>query len=208
MRSKLTIVGCGWHAHVAAELAELTHNYSSIEFLDTDWPMKKIWGDWPVVGGLEDLKQDLSSLGGEYFVAMGDNKLRVELCHRIVENGGVLSTLIHPNAFVSPRTRLQRGTVICAGAIVQPYTQIGIGCIVNTGATVDHHCELSDGVHLSPGVHLSGNVRIGARTWLGTGTCVRDKLTIGADIVVGMGSVVVRDLPEVGVYFGFPLQKK
>lgn len=208
MSARLTIVGCGWHAHIVAELAELTANYAQIQFLDRDWPAKTVWGDWPVVGGFEVLKQDLSRVKDVYFVALGDNNARLTLCRQIVESGGTLATLIHPKAFVSPRARLQPGTLICAGAIVQTYACVGMGCIVNTAAAVEHHCELSDGVHLSPGVYLSGNVFVGERTWLGTGVCVRDKLSIGADITIGVGSVVVKDLTEAGVYFGSPLRNK
>jgi sugar O-acyltransferase (sialic acid O-acetyltransferase NeuD family) len=172
--------------------------------LDRDWPTKSAWGDWPVVGGFNVLEHDLSGPTDEFIVALGDNGARVALCAQIVENGGKLATLIHPHAFVSPRARLQPGTVICAGAIVQPYVSIGMGCIVNTSATVDHHCELAEGVHLSPGVHLSGNVRIGKWTWLGTGASVRDKLTIGDNITIGVGSVVVKDICEAGIYSGVP----
>lgn len=207
MNQKLTIVGCGWHAHVVAELAELTGKYSQIQLLDRDWPTKTIWGDWAVVGGFEALEEESFSATDEIFVALGDNGARVKLCTKIVESGGNLATLVHPRAFVSPRSQLQPGTVICAGAIVQPYADIGMGCIVNTSATVDHHCVLAEGVHLSPGVHISGNVSIGKNTWIGTGASVRDKMTIGDNIIIGVGSVVVKNLFEAGVYAGVPAQR-
>lgn len=204
MNKKLTIAGCGWHAHIVAELAELTGNYGQIQLLDRDWPTKKVWGDWPVVDGFDALAQDLNSPTDDYIVALGDNVARAALCSQIIAHGGKLATLIHPLAFVSPRAHLEGGTVICAGAIIQPYVSIGMGCIINTAATVDHHCKLADGVHLSPGVHLSGNVRIGTMSWLGTGACVRDKVTIGENITIGVGSVVVKDLCESGIYSGVP----
>lgn len=207
MKPKLTIVGCGWHAHVVAELAELTGSYSQIQLLDRDWPTKTVWGDWPVIGGFDTLDQDLSNSSEVFFVALGDNKARVILCSQIVERGGKLATLVHPHAFVSPTASLKPGTVICAGGIVQPYASIGLGCIINTAATVEHHCDLADGVHLSPGVHLSGNVSVGKTTWLGTGVNVRDKITIGEGITIGVGSVVVKDILEIGIYSGVPSRK-
>ena len=205
MHPKLIIAGCGWHAHVIAELAELTGNYSQIHLIDRDWPTKTAWGDWPIEGGFDILTHFLGDAVDElFFVAVGDNLLRAALCSQIVHNGGKLATLIHPWAFVSPRARLQPGTVICAGAVVQAYVRIGMACIVNTAATVDHHCELADGVHLSPGVHLSGNVRIGRRSWLGTGVNVRDKLSIGEDVIIGVGSAVIQDICQSGTYSGVP----
>lgn len=208
MSTKLIIAGCGWHSHIVADTAELTGRYSEIMLLDRNWPAKTVWGDWTIVGGFEALNEDLYGEESEFFVALGDNAARLSLCRQIAEKGGTLATLIHPAAFVSPRARLHPGTIICAGAVVQTYANIGVGCIVNTAASIDHHCILSSGVHLSPGVRLSGNVEVGERTWLGTGVCVRDKIKIGADITIGMGSVVVKNIQDAGVYLGAPVRKR
>lgn len=204
MRPKLTILGCGWHSHVVAELAELCGHYSCIELLDRDWPVREVWGDWKVVGGFQAIEKDLSASSGRFVVALGDNHLRVTLCQKILQNGGTLVTLVHPSAFVSSRAKLGEGTVVCAGVVIQPYVTTGIACIVNTSASIDHHCQLADGVHLSPGVHLSGNVSVGSNTWVGTGVSVKDKINVGDDITVGVGSVVVKDICHPGIYAGVP----
>jgi acetyltransferase-like isoleucine patch superfamily enzyme len=72
----------------------------------------------------------------------------------------------------------------------------GEACIINTGATVDHDCVLADAVHVCPGAHIAGNVEIGARTWFGIGAVARQGIRIGANAMIGAGSVVIHDLPD------------
>jgi acetyltransferase-like isoleucine patch superfamily enzyme len=49
-------------------------------------------------------------------------------------------------------------------------------------------------VHVCPGVHLGGDVHVGERSWIGIGaTCIQG-LRIGRDVMVGAGSVVLKDV--------------
>ena len=68
--------------------------------------------------------------------------------------------------------------------------------IVNTCASVDHDCQIGHFVGIGPGAHLSGTVRVGDRSLLGTGSSVVPNVQIDLDVVVGAGTVVIRDLPR------------
>ena len=54
------------------------------------------------------------------------------------------------------------------------------------------------------GPELARPITIGSRVWLGGGVIVTPGVTIGADTVVGAGSVVVRDLPSGVLAVGNP----
>ena len=94
-----------------------------------------------------------------------------------------------------------------AGAVINCGTKIRTHCIINTGATLDHDNKISDFVHISPGVHLAGAVSVGEKSWMGVGSCCVNNISVGAEIVVGAGSVVVKDLLESGTYVGIPAKK-
>jgi acetyltransferase-like isoleucine patch superfamily enzyme len=71
---------------------------------------------------------------------------------------------------------------------------------------------VEDFVNVAPGACISGNVHLGARCWVGTGAVVNQgngssKLQIGADTIVGSGSVVVRDCEPNAVYVGIPARR-
>jgi acetyltransferase-like isoleucine patch superfamily enzyme len=44
------------------------------------------------------------------------------------------------------------------------------------------------------GAEVSGSVTIGDDTWIGPQATIRDGLTIGAGVLVGIGSVVVKNI--------------
>lgn len=62
-------------------------------------------------------------------------------------------TLIHPNASVSKRCKIDQGTVVMAGVAINSEVEIGKHCIINTNASIDHDCVIQDFVHISPNVH-------------------------------------------------------
>src|SRR5437667_1609930 len=98
---------------------------------------------------------------------------------------------IHETAVVYPGTVLGEGVKVLEGAVVGkqpslsprstakraplPPTEIGEGTIVSTGAIV-----------------FAGS-RIGARVILGDQSCVRERVEVGDDVVLGRGSLIEND---------------
>ena len=54
---------------------------------------------------------------------------------------------------------------------------------------------------------MGGTVNIGKRSWIGVGSSVKNNITICGDVTVGVGSVVVKDIKEEGIYIGSPVKK-
>jgi len=83
-------------------------------------------------------------------------------------------------------------------------TRLGDDLFVMNQVYVAHDCVLGDGVTLASSVLLAGHVEIGAHANLGLGTVVHQTRYIGAGSMVGMGSVVTRDVPPFAKVFGNP----
>jgi sugar O-acyltransferase (sialic acid O-acetyltransferase NeuD family) len=197
-KKTLVIVGAGGHGKVAGEIAELCGRYQKILYLDNDAAIKSCLS-YPVMGRVDAW---VNYPEADLFIAIGTNATRQKIAQQIgVER---LTTLVHSTACVSQHATLGKGCVVMAGAVVGVDSHIGNGCIINTGATVDHECMLADYVHISPGAHLGGQTIVGERSWLGIGSSVVQNATIAADILVGAGGVVIRDLTEPGTYVGLP----
>lgn len=69
---------------------------------------------------------------------------------------------------------------------------------------VAHDCVVESGVTLASSVLLAGHVRVGASANLGLGTMVHQRRYVGVGAMVGMGSVVTRDLPPYAKAYGSP----
>ena len=51
---------------------------------------------------------------------------------------------------------------------------------------------------------IGANVRVGYASHIGTNASIREKLTIGKHAVVGMGAVVLKDVPDNAIVVGNP----
>ena len=202
MSKKLIIIGCGGHAKVVTDIA-IKCGYENIGYLD-DFPSSDTFMGFPVLGKIDDAVKFHSS---DFFVAIGDAKIRKKIHNEFTQKGFNIVTLIHPMAVVASDVNIGEGTVVMAGAVINPSTEIGQGCIINTCSSVDHDCTISSFAHISIGAHIAGTVNIGANTLVGAGVTVSNNIDVVADCLIGAGAVVVKSLTETGTYIGVPAKK-
>ena len=201
--TRLVIIGAGGHGAVVADAAASCNVWSEIVFLDDkNFRGMNVLG-FPVIGRVSDwiglIGQDT-----EFFVAIGNNSIRLEVLQTIEDRGGRVATVMHPSAVISSYSNVDLGVVICAKAVINPRVTVGKGSIINTAATIDHDCVIGDSVHVSPGVHIAGNVVVGSRSWFGIASSVKEGIHVGEDVVVGAGAVVISDVPPGITVVGVP----
>lgn len=201
--SHLAILGASGHGKVIADTAYLNSDWDLISFFDDSWETIAFDSVWPLIGNTEDLLANLNQFSG-VMVGIGDNSIRQIKHNLLVKNGASMATIVHPQSYISGAAVLGAGSVVFAQAVVNVNVCIGAGVIINTGSTVDHDCLLSDFVHVSPGANLGGDVQVGQRSWLGIGCAVRQGISIGNDVVVGAGSVVVSQVQDNLTVVGVP----
>lgn len=194
---KLIIIGASGHGKVIADIA-LKCGYKDIAFLDDNISLTECAG-FPVVG----TTKDANMIEGDKIIAIGNAKIRESL-QKSIKN---IVTLIHPNAVISRRVKIGRGTVVMADSVINSDAEIGEGCIVNTCASIDHDCKIGNYVHISVGSHVAGTVEIGDRTWIGAGATVINNINICGDCMIGAGAVVINDIKTSGTYIGIPARK-
>ena len=113
---------------------------------------------------------------------------------------------ISPRAYVN-QLKMGKGNFICAGTIITINVTIGNHVHLNLNTTIGHDSVLGNFVTTAPNVNISGNVTIKDGVYLGTASCVKEKLTICEDVVLGMSASVVKDINHSGTYVGVPAKK-
>ncbi|MFD1147616.1 UDP-N-acetylglucosamine acyltransferase [Saccharothrix hoggarensis] len=83
-------------------------------------------------------------------------------------------------------------------------TSIGAGSWVLSRVYIAHDCEIGPHATLSAGVSLGGHTRIGDGVNVGMNAVVHQWRVVGPGAMVGMGSVVSRDVPPFAKAFGSP----
>ncbi len=102
--------------------------------------------------------------------------------------------------------------------------RVGTGVFINYGCqladvatiTIEDHCQIGPNVQFLTPVHpvepdrreakweTAEPIMIGRNVWIGGGAIICPGVTIGADTVVGAGSVVTKDLPARVIAAGNP----
>ncbi len=206
MKEKLVIWGAGSHALVVADIIRLRDQFEIAGFLDnvnperarTEFCGASIWGG-------EEQLDDLLQRGVEHLIcAITNNRVRLQLSELARAKGFHLATAIHPQSTIANGVPIGAGTVIAAGSVVNPGARLGENVVIFTCASVDHECTIEDGAWINAGVHLGGRVIVERAATVEIGATVAGRMRIGADSVVGAGSVVLHNIPDHVLAYGTP----
>jgi acetyltransferase EpsM len=130
--------------------------------------------------------------------------VRQRISQELGSSGLTWASVFHASAILSATAVIGQGVAVLAGAAVNPGARVDDHAIVNTGAIVEHDSRIGAFVHLGPGSIVGGGTSIGSGTFIGLGARIRDHIRIGVDAVIGMGAVVVQDVPDRTTYVGVP----
>jgi len=106
------------------------------------------------------------------------------------------------------------------GVNIKDEVEIGSNCSIAKGLITDtlinerakldnqvnvaHDCVIGADTTITAGVTLCGYVNVGKRTRIAPQASIRQRLNIGSDATVGLGAVVIRDVPNNAIVAGNP----
>lgn len=119
--------------------------------------------------------------------------------------GGVAyATLVHPAAVVPRSCTLGEGTVALAGVVATTAVRVGAHVALMPQVVLTHDDHVADFVSVGSGVRLAGGVVVETGAYLGAGCLIREGVRVGAWSLIGMGAVVVDDVPPHQIWAGVP----
>lgn len=124
---------------------------------------------------------------------------------------------LNKNHFIYVVNRLiLRHYQLLYGIVIDPSTQIGRGLYIGHwgGIVVNPNSVIGENCNLSPGVLLGQNwsqekgkfgyPRIGSQVFLGNGCKIIGDVVVGDNVLVGVGAVVVDNVPDNSIVVGGP----
>ena len=94
------------------------------------------------------------------------------------------------------------GTVIARGTVAA--TRIGRGTKIDCNVFIAHNVQIGENCVVIAGAEISGSVQIGNDCWIAPNACIREHIIIGDGAMVGLGAVVVKDVPPCVTVVGNP----
>ncbi|WP_408952607.1 NeuD/PglB/VioB family sugar acetyltransferase [Lysobacter sp. Hz 25] len=202
---KLALYGCGGFAR---EVLMLLEDMGLGDRVAALYESDDIWTERVVAGIATQPISRFDPATTELVLAVGTPQARRKMRSSLPKQTRY-PTLVHPDARIHRSSSVGEGSIVCAGSIVTCDVIIGQQVNLNLATIVGHDSRLGDFVTTAPSVNISGNCLLGAGSYFGTNSCLREKVSVAADVIVGMGAVVVGDLAEAGgVYIGNPARLK
>jgi UDP-3-O-[3-hydroxymyristoyl] glucosamine N-acyltransferase len=141
-------------------------------------------------------------------VSLGDNVIIREHC--IIGANPIVLRLVNDAEVLKHKFGIKIGSDVFIGA----FTNINYGLtqdtiieddvIINSYVLIAENCHIYRSVDLAPGVKVGGNTSIGENTTVGLGAMIRNRIKIGSNCLIGMGSNVVKDIPDNVIAYGNP----
>lgn len=114
------------------------------------------------------------------------------------------ATFVADSARIGPTSTIGAGSILLDGVVVTADATVGRHVVVMPTGTITHDCVIDDFATFAAGVALGGSVRVGVAAYLGMNSSVRQGLHIGEGATVGMGAVVLADVPANQTWAGVP----
>jgi sugar O-acyltransferase (sialic acid O-acetyltransferase NeuD family) len=203
----LIIMGAGTSVIVKLvhDINKSSPTWNLLGFVDDD---EKKWGTdffgYPVLGGLDLLASDkYKHVYALCFIYGSNMSVRMKVLDRMSAMNLKFANLIHPTVNLE-FVEIGNNCIIQCGSRLQSNIKIGDHCEIGLDCIVGHDVVLEDRVWVGPRVTLLGRVTVKRGATLGAGCIIKGRATIGENSLVGMGSVVMSDVPDNVTVWGNP----
>ena len=136
-------------------------------------------------------------------------------CNSVVGSEGFQSIRTEEGLITVPHVggcQISRNTVIgdnncVCNSLFEGYTFVGERVKTDNQVHIAHNAFIENDVTLTAGVTLCGTVTIREGAWIAPNTSILNKVKIGKNARTGLGSVVVKDVPEDTMVYGVPAKE-
>ena len=205
----LLVVGAGGFARETVEAVRAINadypTWNLLGLLD-DNPDRwgKLVGGVPVIGPIEHVHREpwaqvvITTGRPDFYVS------RPLIAARLGLPDKRYATIVHPAASVGTTCTIGVGSVLLAPVALTADVTGGRHVVVMPQVVLPHDARVDDFATLASGVRVGGACHIEEGAYIGAATALREGTTVGSRALVGMGSVVLRDVPPERKWLGTP----
>lgn len=199
----LVLVGTGPFAECAREYFAEFSEYRVVGFAcHSQFRTGDVFSGLPLVT-LEELEASHPADAVRLFVAIGYrkmNKLRQAAYLELKARGYRFATFIAPDVKIWSTTSIGENVFVFEHNVIQPFVRIGDNTVLWSGNHIGHHSTIGSHCFVSSHVVVSGSCRIGDNSFLGVNATLHDGISIGAENLIGAGSIIARNTTDRAVY--------
>ena len=208
---KLILIGGMGNGTVVASTVEdinaIKKEWEIIGFLN-DFEKEPI-NDYPVLGKIDNATANefLEDDDVYFLYTLISTKMNYKFLHKLTDlqiPDERFATIIHPTAVVSKFATIGHGVSIQPFVSVSPNVTIGNHVQIYAQVLVGHNSILDDYSYVANNSCIGAHVHLKEGAYLGTNCSILENVTIGDWSLVGIGTVVLKDVPEYTKVVGNP----
>lgn len=201
----LAVFGAGGLARELLELARIINNKENrwYDFFFVDKQSSDSSENDTKIVTFEYI-QDRKDILIEAIVAIGQPLIRKRIYKELEEKNINIVSLIHPDIVIPKSTKIGKGVVIQSGCFISCNVIIEDYVYIQPNCNIGHDVVLKKGCMISGLGNLAGAVVIGAFSFIGLSCAIKEGVSIGDNSIVGMGSIVFKDIPDEVIALGNP----
>jgi UDP-3-O-[3-hydroxymyristoyl] glucosamine N-acyltransferase len=119
------------------------------------------------------------------------------------EADGTLCKIPH-GGNVEIKENVEIGCNTCIDRAVEGSTVIGEGTKIDNLVHIAHGVKIGKNCQIVAGTVIGGSCVIGDNVFIGINASIKNKVRIGNNVTVGMGAVVLKDVPDGATVVGNP----
>lgn len=209
-KKKLIIIGGVGNGTVIASAIEdfIDENggWEILGFLNDFEKKGTLINDYPVLDTVDNVKKyDRQDC---YFVyALLSAKKAFERKEKLIKlevKPKKFATFIHPTAVISRHSKLGVGNVIMPNVVVSPNVSIGNHVHVYANSVIGHDTTIEDFCFVANSASIGSKVFLREGVHIGSNSAIIESITIGEWALVGLGTVVVKNMPSYSKVVGNP----
>ena len=130
------------------------------------------------------------------FVLEENSQVRLKIIELLLDSNIEVLSLIHETSYLGGQNLIEPGTIIFPMCFIGYKTDIKMGSIIEQNSSIGHHNVIGKCCNINPNVKTNGFTLIGNLSTIHSSTTIINRIKIGENCVIGIGSLVVKDCIE------------
>ncbi|MFV0397455.1 MAG: hypothetical protein ACK5JU_05515 [Bacteroidales bacterium] len=211
-KKKVVVMGGIGIGLIAASIIDQYEELEILGFLNDNEPIGKEIGDFErkikVIGTSEDVHKFIADDDTYVFIAyivMKNKKAAYAKIKSLNIPENKFINLIHPTAIVPKGyCKIGNGVLFAPLSQLSPDTTVSDNCILLPNSFLGHNSFMDEYASIATNSVVGAHVHVGKGVHIGSNATIRECVKIGDYSFVGMGAVVLEDVPEYSVVVGNP----
>jgi len=205
----LIIIGAGGMGRCAYCIAKEAIGYGEVfdikGFLDDNPKSLDGFENYPpLLSGIDGYKIEEDDV---FACAIGNSKVKRDVCKRMKDKGAVFQSLVSNRAFVSQNVEIGEGCIIAEFAMICPDVVIGANTLILNFAVIGHDCKIGESCRIDTHCTMVGGTELEAAVTVHTSSVINHNVKVGEGAMVGACSFVIMNVKPGTTVFGNPAKK-